>query len=500
MNVNIFDHIEHNAINNNYLDNVAITQINSQKIFKTISYKKLFELSTKVSLALLELGLKNKEKIYISSNDSINFISTFLGAMKIGIIPIPGNPELSNEQSLHILNDSTPSIVITDKKINKMNLNFAYRYYDNKKWKKLLSITKFKKINTYKSKINDTAFLIYSSGTTGLPKAIIHQHQIIINTIFLHKNILKLKEKDKIYTTSKLFFAYALGNNFFAPLLIGLNTIFNDNYIDSPNLSNIIQQHKPKAVFSVPTVYRRLLKDPDTDIKELLKIKYFISAGERIPNKLYKEWKSIVQSPLLNCYGTTETLAIVIATRPRNSKIGSTGKPIQNIETKLIDQRGKESKTKGILFIKHASFSKSYLNNKEKSLKTFNDGWLKTGDIWSLKNNYWYYQGREDDLIKVASKWVNPKELETEASKVENVIDSFCVAAESKQGTIRLALFLCIQENENEKLIIKKVKNKIEFLPKYKQPYWIKTIHEVPQTTTGKIKRNDLKKLIESEI
>ena len=500
MNVNIFDHIEHNAINNNYLDNVAITQINSQKKIKTISYKKLFELSTKVSLALLELGLKNKEKIYISSNDSINFISTFLGAMKIGIVPIPGNPELSNEQSLHILNDSTPSIVITDKNINKTNLYFAYRYYDNKKWKKLLSITKFKKINTYKSKINDTAFLIYSSGTTGLPKAIIHQHQIIINTIFLHKKILKLKGKDKIFTTSKLFFAYALGNNFFAPLLIGLNTIFNDNYIDSPNLSNIIQQHKPKAVFSVPTVYRRLLKDPNTDIKELLKIKYFISAGERIPDKLYKEWKSIVQSPLLNCYGTTETLAIVIATRPGNSKIGSTGKPIQNIETKLIDQRGKESKTKGILYIKHSSFSKSYLNNKEKSLKTFNDGWLKTGDIWSLKSNYWYYQGREDDLIKVASKWVNPKELETEASKVENVIDSFCVAAESKQGTIRLALFLCIQENENEKLIIKKVKNKIEFLPKYKQPYWIKTIHEVPQTTTGKIKRNDLKKLIESEI
>ena len=135
MNINIFDQIEHHAINNNYLDNIAITQINSQKSFKTISYKKLFELSTKVSFTLLELGLKNKEKIYISSNDSINFISTFLGAMKIGIVPIPGNPELSNEQSLHILNDSTPSIVITDKKINKKNLNFTYHYYDNKKWK-----------------------------------------------------------------------------------------------------------------------------------------------------------------------------------------------------------------------------------------------------------------------------------------------------------------------------------------------------------------------------
>ena len=74
----------------------------------------------------------------------------------------------------------------------------------------------------------------------------------------------------------------------------------------------------------------------------------------------------------------------------------------------------------------------SYLDNKEKTLKTFNNGWINTGDIWSINNNYWYYQGREDDLIKVASKWVNPKELETEASKINNVIDSFCITAESK--------------------------------------------------------------------
>lgn len=500
MNINIFNQIEHNAIHNNYLDNIAITQLNSQKNFKTITYKKLFELSTKISLLLLRLNLKNKEKIYINSNDSINFIATFLGAIKIGIIPIPGNPELSNEQSLHILNDSIPSIIITDKKIIKNNLNFKYRYYDNNKWKKLLSKIIYEKTNTYKSEIEDTAFLIYSSGTTGLPKAIIHQHQIIINTTFLHKNILKLKEKDKIFTTSRLFFAYALGNNFFAPLLIGLNTIFNDNLLDNPNLSHIIQQHKPKAIFSVPTVYRRLLTDPNTDIKELLKIKYFISAGERIPDKLYKEWKNTIQSPLLNCYGTTETLAIVIATRPGFSKIGSTGKPIQNVKTKLIDQKGKKSNTKGVLYIKHASFSKKYLNNKIKSRKTFNDGWLKTGDIWTLKNNHWYYQGREDDLIKVASKWVNPKELETESSKVQNVIDSLCVAAESKQGALRLALFICIKKNENEKIIIKNVQEKIKKLPKYKQPYWVKTIFEVPQTATGKIRRNDLKKLIESEI
>ncbi len=499
MNINIFDKIEGNAIIGKYLNNIAITQINTLQNIEIISYKNLFELSTKVSLVLLELGVNKSDKIYICSNDSINFISTFLGALKIGVIPIPGNPELANAQTHHILNNSTPTLIITDNKIIKKSLNFNHRHLNNKKWKQLISRVEFQNINTYKSKINDIAFLIYSSGTTGLPKAIIHQHQSIINTVFLHKNILKLKIQDKIFTTSKLFFAYALGNNFFAPLLIGLNTIFNDNNTNSPNLTQIIHDHEPKVIFSVPTVYRRLLKDSKTDTKTLLKVKYFISAGERIPDKLYNEWLYEVRTPLLNCYGTTETLAIVIATTPGKSKIGSTGKPITTIETKLVEKNGEQSNNKGILYIKHYSFSKTYLNNKDKSLKTFNNGWIKTGDIWSLKNKYWYYQGREDDLIKVASKWVNPKELETKASKVKNVIDSFCITAESKEGTHRLALFLYIHKNKNKDIITKQVKNQIDSLPKYKQPYWIKTITEIPQTHTGKIRRNALKKIIESK-
>ena len=499
MNINIFDRIEENAINGKYLNNIAITQIISPKKTETISYKGLFELSTKVSLVLLELGVKKNDKIYISSNNSINFISTFLGALKIGVIPIPGNPELSSDQTHHILNNSTPTIVIADNRIIKKNLNFNHRHLNNKKWKQLINRVESQNISTYKSKINDIAFLIYSSGTTGLPKAIVHQHQSIINTVFLHKNILKLKIQDKIFTTSKLFFAYALGNNFFAPLLIGLNTIFNDNTTNSPNLTQIICAHEPKAIFSVPTVYRRLLKDSKIDTKILLKAKYFISAGERIPDKLYNEWLYVVGTPLLNCYGTTETLAIVIATSPGKSKIGSTGKPITTIKTKLVEKNGKKSNKKGILYIKHHSFSQTYLNNKDKSLKTFNNGWIKTGDIWSLKNKHWYYQGREDDLIKVASKWVNPKELETKAAKVKNIIDSFCITAESSEGTHRLALFLYIQKNENKDMITKKVKNQIASLPKYKQPYWIKTITKVPQTSTGKIRRNDLKKIIERE-
>ena len=495
MNINIFSKIEENVINGNYIDNIAITQIISLKKTETISYKGLLELSKKASIALLELGIKRNNKIFINSKSSINFISIFLGALKIGIIPIPGNPELSPQQTNHILNNSKPALIISDKKIKNINLNFNHKQLNNKQWKKLIYEVRLKSINTYKSKINDIAFLIYSSGTTGLPKAIVHQHQSILNTYFLHQSILKLKVKDKIFTTSKLFFAYALGNNFFAPLLIGLNTIFNDSIIE--NLTEIIDKHHPKVVFSVPTIYRRLLKDSKTNIKTLFNVKYFVSAGERIPDKLYNEWKDIIGSPLLNCYGTTETLAIVIATIPNESKIGSTGKPITTIETKLIEKNGKESNKKGILYLKHHSFSKKYLNNKEKSLKTFNHGWIKTGDIWSLKNNDWYYQGREDDLIKVASKWVNPKDLEKEASEVKEVIDSFCITAESEEGTHRLALFLYIKNNKNENLIIKLVKNRISSFPKYKQPYWIKTITDVPQTATGKIKRNDLKKLIE---
>lgn len=497
--MNIFEKLENNAAKNNYIDNIAITQIMPSNNVRTLSYKELFELSTKVSQLLLKLNIKRNEKIYISSSDSINFISSFLGAIKIGVIPIPGNPELSKDQTLHILNDSKPAIILSDNNLYKKKLTFTCALYTNNAWKEFISNLKVKKIITSISKNDQTAFLIYSSGTTGLPKAIIHQHQILDNTYFLHKNILKLKTKDKIFTTSKLFFAYALGNNFFAPLLIGLNTIFNENIVNNTSLTDIIKKFNPKAIFSVPTVYRRVLEESRVNLKILSDVQYFISAGERIPDKLYKEWQNKIKSPLLNCYGTTETLAIVIATRPGESKLGSTGKPIKSVQTKLIKDNNKLSYTKGVLHIKHASFSKSYLNNDKKSNNTFSKGWIKTGDIWSIRNKHWYYQGREDDLIKVAGKWVNPKEIEIITSKIENILDSFCIAFHTKQGTLRLALFLHINKNENKNLIIKLVKTKIDSLPNYKKPYWINTINEVPQTATGKIKRNDLKKLIKEK-
>ena len=497
--MNIFDKIEQNALKNNYINKTAITQIMDSNKIKIISYKELFQLSTKVSQLLLKLKIKRKDRIYISSSDSVNFVSSFLGAIKVGIVPIPGNPELSKEQTLHILNDSKPSIILSDNSLNKDKLKFKYSVYKNNKWKNLLSKIHLKKIKTVNSKNNQIAFLIYSSGTTGLPKAIIHQHEIITNTYFLHKDILKLCYGDSIFTTSKLFFAYALGNNFFAPLLIGLNTIFNDNLLNNPNLSYIIKKFNPKVIFSVPTIYRRLLEDGSTNLKILSEVQYFISAGERIPNKLYKEWKSKVKSPLLNCYGTTETLAIVIATRPENSKIGSTGEPIKNVKTKLINSNKLLSKTNGVLHIKHSTFSNKYLNNKNKSEKTFLEGWIKTGDIWSIKNNHWYYQGREDDLIKVAGKWVNPKEIENIASNLNNVLDSFCIAFNTKQDTLRLALFLHVNKTTNEDLIVRKLKTKIASLPNYKKPYMIKLIDKLPQTSTGKIKRNDLHKLIKDK-
>ncbi|MBH88578.1 MAG: hypothetical protein CMJ12_05380 [Pelagibacterales bacterium] len=499
MNINIYEQIELGANNNGYLNNTAITQILPSNKIKTISYKDLFELSEKVSQLLLNLKIKQKEKIYISSRDSINFASSFLGAIKVGVVPIPGNPELSEKQILHILNDSLPKIILTDHRLRKNKLKFVCSIYTNKNWKKLLSEIKYKKIETIISKTNQTAFLIYSSGTTGYPKAIMHQHEIIKNTYFLHQKILKLKTQDKIYTTSRLFFAYALGNNFFAPLLIGLNTIFNDTLISNPNLTYIIKKFNPKVIFSVPTVYRRLLQDNSTDLKSLSYVKYFISAGERIPDQLYNEWKHLVNSPLLNCYGTTETLAIVIATRPGNSKLGSTGKPIKNINIKLTNEDNTLSKTKGVLHIKHSTFAKSYLNNNVKTNKTFSKGWIRTGDIWSIKDKHWYYHGREDDLIKVSGKWVNPKEIEDIISNVNNIIDSFCVAFRTKQETIRLALLLHVNKSIKENLIIEQVNKKIDKLPNYKKPYIIRFINKLPHTTTGKIKRNDLHKFIKGK-
>jgi len=497
MNFNIQHTIEQNAVKGKYLNSIAVTQKQNTKKINKITYNELFLLIDNVSNHLLKLKIKPQEKILLSTQNSLYFIITFLGAIKIGVIPIPGNPELSTEQTDYIISDSNPKLIITDKINNKNKVNNII-YLKNKEWIKTLETKYQENLDFYKPKNKDYAFIIYSSGTTGKPKGIIHNHQSIINTTNLHKNILKLKINDKIFTTSKLFFAYALGNNLFAPLILGLNSIFNDNDSKFINISNIIKYLQPKIIFSVPTMYRRILRNKKENISLLKTIKYYVSAGERIPDILYQDWENSIKYPLLNCYGTTETLAIVIATRPKFEKIGSTGKPVKGIKTKLISKNKKISNNKGVLHIKHDGFSKEYLNNTNKNKKTFKSGWINTGDIWTIKNNYWYFEGREDDLIKVASKWVNPKEIERKVIKINGVLDAFCITARSKDDTNRLALFL-YTKNKDDKKILKNIDNNMKSLPNYKKPYWIKTIHSLPQTATGKVKRNTLQKLIEKQ-
>ena len=496
MTINIQNTIEKNASKYKYLDSIAITQIQNLKITNKITYKKLFKLINNVSFHLLNLKIQKEEKVYISTNNSLNFIVTFLGAIKVGIVPIPGNPELNLEQTNHIIKDSKPKLIISDN-AKILNINKSINNFKNKKWLELLKINTDININHFTPKINSPAFIIYTSGTTGNPKGIIHHHQSIENTTNLHKNIIKLKINDKIFTTSKLFFAYALGNNLFAPLLLGLNTIFSDsnNYLIT---SEIIKKHKPKTFFSVPTMYRRILKNNKEDIKVLKEVKYFVSAGERVPNKLYEEWQKKTKTTLLNCYGTSETLAIIIATRPKKERIGSTGKPIDSIKTKLVSKRGKISNKRGILHVKHSSFSNKYLNNNLKSNSTFVSGWINTGDIWEIKNNHWYFDGREDELIKVAGKWVNPKEIEKIAHEISEILDAFCVTALSRDHTNRIALFLYTKNKNNNIIIMKKINKNIELLPNYKKPHWIKIIYKLPQTSTGKVKRKTLQKMIEN--
>ena len=491
--LNIQQLIEDKASINHYENEVAITHIKNLKNSIQVTYSQLFKLINNASNHLIKLNIKNKDKIYISSEDSLNFIITFLGAIKVGIIPIPGNPELNIKQKKHIIENSSPKLIISDDE----KIYSPTKHIKTKIWKSVLSKNITTPNNFYKPKCNTPAFIIYSSGTTGKPKGIVHTHLSIQNTTYLHEKILKLKPTEKIYTTSKLYFAYALGNNLFAPFLLGLNSIFND-YSINLKITNIIKDYNPSCIFSVPTMYRRILRNKKENYKYLKKVKYFISAGERVPDKLYKEWYESSKTTLLNCYGTTETLAIVIASRPKKEKIGSTGMPIKSIMTKLVTEKGLNSNSNGVLHLKHRSFSKKYLKNNKKNNQTFKSGWINTGDIWKIKNNYWYFEGREDDLIKVSSKWVNPKEIEKLTYNIEGVIDAFCITVLSKEETNRIALFLYTKsKNTNE--IKKNIITKIKKLPNYKKPYWVKLIDKLPQTSTGKIKRNDLKEMIKDD-
>ena len=476
-----------------------------------VSYSQLAHRVARSSAALGMLGVKPGDRVLMLMRDTPEFAAAWLGAVRAGAVPVALNSKLSEAEYRHILLDSGARLALVEDVFASARPDLTAELAAEHRivlagdasglpaWRE--KVRSAPEIAPAAAQPDTPAFLLYSSGTTGRPKAIVHAHRAFASLGRALQTI-GLAPGERVFATSKFFFAYGLEHGLLGPLARGITSILYRDWPDAQAVVDLVAQHKPAALFSVPTLYRRLLAEPRPRLAAFRQVRRFVTAGEPLSGQLLTQWREIVGGELLNLYGMSETFCACMMTPPGTSNGARTGLPFDGVELRLCDAQGREvaSGEPGVLWVRHPAQALGYANLGEEAGEQFVDGWFCTRDLFSRDaQGHYVHQGRSDELRKIAGQWVQPGELEELASQEADVAEAACVPVPDADGLERLALFVTARGDPAaaQRAAAQACERA---LPRYKQPKWVRAIAELPRTATGKVQRFKLREILEREL
>ena len=481
-----------------------------------VSYRDLLENTNRVGNLLRQLGIDLEQRVLLALLDSPEFLYCFLGAIKIGAVAVPVNPWLRARDYEYLLNDTRARVVVVSEttlpEIQQLSRD-RLRYLKevvlvgerNTQFANLCELMKTASPELQMEPTNkdDMAFWLYSSGSTGAPKGCVHlHHDMVICSEAYAKGILRMSESDRCYSVARLFFAYGLGNAGYFPLYCGATTILSSARPTPVSIFADIERYRPTLFFSVPTNYAALLASQREDRREfdLSSVRHAISAGESLPAALFERFKQRFNIEILDAWGSTEALQMVLSNSPGKVRPGSSGKVIPGYEAKIVNEEGIPV-TKGEighLLIKADSICTGYRNQHEKSKAAFEGAWFRTGDeYYQDPDGYFWYAGRADDLFKVNGRWLSPAQVESALIAHPAVREAGVVAREDTAGLLKPVAYVVLHNNfVPTDSLRRELQDWVgQRLSSYKKPQWIEYLPELPKTATGNLQRFRLREL-----
>lgn len=492
---------------------------------RDITYGELRTLTLETAEKLNALNLGAGDRVAILLHDSPEFIASFVAVVSLGAIAVPINMALRKSEQIIILKDCGAAVAIVENQAAAALFDEAEVATDLK----LLVVTRDGETDLSLSNINVTrfdraeqqpladdfcqsttpdtdAFILYTSGSTGEPKGAVHsQSDIFYTNETFCREVLRLREGDRLFSSSRLPFAYGLGNAFTFPLLNGFTTILCREKPTPEVVSRIFREHRPTIFFGVPVVYRMLLEHHrNVAPLDASSLRLCVSAGEALPAQLGEDWQRTLGVEVLDGIGSTEMLHMFISNHPREARYGSSGRLLNGYDAKLIDHEGSPvpPNAEGNLWIRGGSAASRYWQRPETSAHTFVEGWARTGDLYRQDaDGFWWHMGRSDDCFKPTGQWVSPVEVEGVLLKSDRVRAAAVVEGLDKDNLSCVCAFVVrANENDGEEVVEKGLRGLCESeLPRFKQPRRYIFVSELPYTATGKVQRFKLREQLRGE-
>lgn len=345
----------------------------------------------------------------------------------------------------------------------------------------------------------DFAIWLYSSGSTGAPKAAVHRAgDFIFNIERYARHVLRMTERDITVSVPKLFFGYATGSNLMFPLFFGGTAVLFPDRPTPERLFGLIARHRATILVNVPTMIAQMAaqwseraEKPDVSSLRLL-----TSAGEALPPELYRRWMSGPGVEILDGIGSAEMFHVFISSRIGEVVPGSLGTLVDGYDAKIVDLDGRECGPNevGTLWVKGDSAAAFYWQRQEKSRDVLQGRWVVTGDQFLRdERGLFWYQGRADDMMKVAGRWVSPQEIEDALTRHPAVAESG-VAAFEKDGLVKPMAFVVLQAGrEASTTLASELSDHVaSTLAPFKAPRFVDFLDALPRGDRDKLDRKAL--------
>jgi acyl-coenzyme A synthetase/AMP-(fatty) acid ligase len=350
---------------------------------RRVTYGQLTHLVMRVTGLLQTAGLRKGERVILCLRDTEFLIAGLFGAMFAGMVPVVVALKTSADELRTVVDETDARLLIGEE--DGIDIGASHPAV------RRLSATEFvdmlgrgsAQVLDAASHIGSEAFWLFTSGTTGRIKGVVHGHHDPDPVLAYHLDALAMGPGTRVFCTSRLSFAYSLGDACFAPLALGATVVLHPDWPTAEKSQQVICKAKPQIVFSVPGLYRSRLSLPSEEIESAARlVSCFVSASEAPPPAIAERWEQMAGRPILDCYGSSETVFFVFSTSRNRPIPGSVGHRCASVATALRDEQGRPTTAgaTGRLYIRHPSLARGYGPGAEAANERFRDGWFATGD------------------------------------------------------------------------------------------------------------------------
>jgi len=485
----------------------AISFLRGNKVETLMSFQDLDQNSNKMANLFLKQGVKKSDNVVLLLDKSLVFILSYIALQKIGAVCVPLNPGFKKTELTYLLNDAAPSLVIINPEqaeiIKQMNSNFNCMEIDTKiPFQEMTFLESCSdNLENRTLKFDDPGLIIYTSGTTGKPKGAVLTQKNLVNDANNIIKIWEISESDTLCHVLPLFHIHGLCFALHTALISGAHVVLFDKF-NPEAVIDILKESRGNLACSmfmgVPAMYSKLIDTLKGQKLCFDHMRLWTSGSAPLSEKNFHRIKQTFGKEPIEREGMSETGMNFSNPLHGEKKPGSIGITLPNLKVRIVDPHTNldvDTDQIGEFWLKSDSITSGYWGKPEETIKTFEHGWFKTGDLGKKDMaGYYYLTDRLKNIIITGGENVSPNEIEAVIDSLKDVIESSVVGIfDEKWGEKIVAVVVKAPGSKDISIAIQAMCKK--HLHDWKCPKEIIFIKKLPRNTMGKILKEDIKEL-----